>query len=861
MSRQARLPGELDSQEDMMGGILVDSSSGNFDVLVPRVGGGADHFVRANDEPDLPWYGPHTAFGSRDDVTDIALLEKAGGDLVAVRSEGGRLKWIERSKDVYHGRRIDRWWPARDLPAADDVGPGPGLSQDRQLHVVAPYSAGGLGHWWRDPSAGAWSSEAFASGRRFHAATPIHRDVSGIGTRFEVVAWLPDTGLIHFHRDPVDATWYELGVVPGSSGVGGFPAMTQAFDGSLQLVAPVVSGGFRHWWAENGPTPTWHEGEHVGTGPIRRLGLSRSSFGEGNLEFVADFDGALAHAYATPRPVVATDRWDWSPLTHFWHRGSPLRDPQTWGLADVVANLAWRTTPPSTVPVGTHMVLLRTRHVLIFGIGEEVNGTNFGMLTFNAAFDRVQWQWGAPPDPSSPDPEHPDPPRVFCAGHAALPDGRVLIVGGHVGHVKSVHLFDPGSYDPPARPPQICQLDDMQPEGRWYPTVTCLEDGRMLIISGDKYGPDGPVDDSTVNATMQIFDPVTKQLGQAIDDRTLSGGFHTTCAGDFYAVNLYPFVYQLPSGRVLVHSRNATRFLNMATHPPQWDPYVAAAVRCESRTYPAQGTSVLLPLRAAEQYRARVLTIGGGGLDREAYKDAEATVHEPATNTVELLDAGSIASTPDAPVWVEQEPMKHERVLCDSVLLPDGTVLVVGGSATGRSDAGIAPVLPTELYDPQTGRWKELASISVPRMYHSSALLVPDGRVMMAGKDGRYQLDPYKYDEYRVEMFSPPYLFRGSRPVITRLWPRAAAYGEVMSIEFSGACPPPTRVTLVRAASVTHGFNMDQRLIEPPIRVTGSNVEVTMPPNGRVAPPGYYMVFLLSAAGVPSTASMLRIGG
>src|SRR5437763_15311733 len=111
--------------------------------------------------------------------------------------------------------------------------------------------------------------------------------------------------------------------------------------------------------------------------------------------------------------------------------------------------------------------------------------------------------------------------------------------------------------------------------------------------------------------------------------------------------------------------------------------------------------------------------------------------------------------------------MPHRRFRCDSILLPDGRVLVVGGSSTGKSDVAVDPVLPTELYDHSTDTWTELAPINCPHLYHSTALLLPDGRVMRGGKVGQFLRDPYKYFEHRLQLLSLLFLFDYPRQMIT----------------------------------------------------------------------------------------------
>jgi hypothetical protein len=151
------------------------------------------------------------------------------------------------------------------------------------------------------------------------------------------------------------------------------------------------------------------------------------------------------------------------------------------------------------------------------------------------------------------------------------------------------------------------------------------------------------------------------------------------------------------------------------------------------------------------------------------------------------------------------------------------------------------------MYDPVANNWTTMASMQRPRMYHSSSVLLPDGRVLTAGTDG----------EFTAEIYSPPYLFQGPRRVITSA-PSAVAWG---SNFFVGTHVPSKidKVVLIRPSAVTHSINMEQRAIELDFGVGGGGVTVGAPPNGGVAPPGYYMLFLVND-GVPSTAAFIKIG-
>jgi hypothetical protein len=350
---------------------------------------------------------------------------------------------------------------------------------------------------------------------------------------------------------------------------------------------------------------------------------------------------------------------------------------------------------------------------------------------------------------------------------------------------------------------------------------------------------------------LQIYDEATG-LGT---EKALPSPFSSYFPQGFNTIDLYPFVYSLPNGEVLVHSRNTTRFYDPSTNT--WSNVELRTQYPFSRSYPNQGTSVLLPLLpdSTPPYRARILVAGGGGADPE-----NITQDTPATNTVEVLDLGEMA-----PQWRYTSPMEYPRVMPDSVLLPDGTVLIVNGSASGSAkegSVGIEPVMNIEIYNPETEIWTTMCAMNVPRLNNSTATLLTDGRVMIAGKDGVYNETPYQYPEYRIEMFSPPYLFRGPRPVIIQN-DEETGYGDLLTVEIDNtavAAQDITSVALIRPGSVTHSVNMAQRFIGLEITArTSTSVTVETPPNANIAPEGIYMLFLLSNEGVPSVAKFIHL--
>jgi hypothetical protein len=393
------------------------------------------------------------------------------------------------------------------------------------------------------------------------------------------------------------------------------------------------------------------------------------------------------------------------------------------------------------------------------------------------------------------------------------------VSGGH-HDTKALFLFEPGG-----AAGEWQELPPM-PAGRWYPTCTVLPDGRVFILSGSLGSGGGPVND-----TYAFYDPAT--------------GLQPPQQAPFLnevIIALYPFVFVLPDGKLFVFASDIACLFDPATGTFEAERY--PAVWRVTRTYPLQGTAVLLPMLPELGYKARVMMIGGGG--------APVGRDTPATESCEVLDFG------ESPlVWKLLPPMSIARVMPDAVLLPDGTVMVMNGSFAGKADDAVNPVYSTELYDPAANVWKPMSPLRVPRLYHSTALLLPDGTVMTAGTDEAFNVDPFHYPEYRLEIFKPPYLFRGARPQVTAA-PGSVHYGETFEVE----CDSPGAVqsaALVRSGAVTHSFNSDQRHVGLTIAAKSPALRLAAPPNANIAPPGYYILFVLNAEGVPSVGKFVNL--
>ena len=223
---------------------------------------------------------------------------------------------------------------------------------------------------------------------------------------------------------------------------------------------------------------------------------------------------------------------------------------------------------------------------------------------------------------------------------------------------------------------------------------------------------------------------------------------------------------------------------------------------------------------------------------------------DPPTDSVELIDL-NVAD----PAWLEMDPMASPRRHHNATVLPDGTSLVTGGTECAGFNCAAGAVLEAELWDPETKKWSTLAPMEIPRLYHSTAILLPDGRVLIAG-GGRPAADG-EVDNHNAELFSPPYLFKGPRPTILSA-PPAASWGDTFLVETPDALEI-SNVTLVRLGSVTHAFDQNQRFLTLSASAAPGSVMVIMPSNPNFAPPGHYMLFLVNGNGVPSVASMIRV--
>jgi hypothetical protein len=396
---------------------------------------------------------------------------------------------------------------------------------------------------------------------------------------------------------------------------------------------------------------------------------------------------------------------------------------------------------------------------------------------------------------------------MFCNGMVVLHDGRVFINGGNL-------QYDPFHGEPrnAVFEPETGAFTNVQnmAHGRWYPTTTTLGDGRVMTFSGLS-------ETGSTNSSVEIY--------------TVDSGW----SGEFSAgwiPPLYPRMHLSTDGRVFyAGSTRSSRFFDPSAKT--WSNIVATVNYTTNRTY---GTSVLLPLTPANGYRPRVMIFGGGN---------------PATATTEIIDL----SAPTLQ-WQYGPSMSQPRIQMNATLLPNGRVLATGGSR--NNEEALTASLNADLYDPTTNTFSSAGANLYARLYHSNALLLADATVLLIG--GNPQRGTV---ERRLEIYSPAYLFNidgtaAFRPTITGLVPETVAYGAPFQVQTPNAADIAS-VVLVRPGAPTHAFDMEQRLVGLSYTAGNGVLNVTSPPNGNIAPPGYYMLFVLNAAGVPSVARFVRL--
>ena len=402
---------------------------------------------------------------------------------------------------------------------------------------------------------------------------------------------------------------------------------------------------------------------------------------------------------------------------------------------------------------------------------------------------------------------------IFCSAQALIPGtNQMIITGGDVTidgdrnySSSDVNFLDITSYGISKSPVQLLK-------GRWYPTLTTLPNGEILMQGGraDK-NPDDPV------LLPEIYNPDTGWRG-------LINAESRAAYGPYY----YPWSFVTPEGDVF--------FTNGS--PKMWrlDPsgdgqLTSLGVRPDNLVRQA-GSAVMYD-------EGKVLISGGANEQRIA------------TDSTLLLDLSS-----DGVEVSNANPMAYARTEHDLTVLPNGEVLATGGSAVNNELVDVA--YAAEMWNPDTQAWRTLAEAGKARLYHSTSLLLPDATVLTAGGGA-----PGPITQVNAEIYYPPYLFEqdGSGQLAPRpeiRFTRQPRYNRNFTVRLN-RWSNISRVSLVRVGSVTHAWNMEQRFIDLDFVQRGGWLRVTAPERPELAPPGHYMLFVLDQNGVPSEAAMVNL--
>jgi hypothetical protein len=400
----------------------------------------------------------------------------------------------------------------------------------------------------------------------------------------------------------------------------------------------------------------------------------------------------------------------------------------------------------------------------------------------------------------------PKPYRIYCSGHTFLPDGRLLVVGGTSPGTRGLRIatvFNPST--------SAWTSTASMAQGRYYPTTTTLPNGEILAVSGHD---------------------TAKRVVTIPEVRNSAGGWRRLTTAPLSIPDpFYPDMFVAPNGKVfLAGFQQTTRYLSV-TGTGQW-------------TTVANRTVADRRLGSAVMYAPGKILYAGGG--------------DPPTASAEVIDLNRAA-----PAWRRVSGMASPRRQMNATLLADGSVLVTGGTSGAGFNDQAGAVYSAELWNPQAESWRTMARESRVRAYHSAALLLPDGRVLSTGS-GEGGGIPYANSEFSAQVFSPPYLFKpdgslAARPIISSA-PSRLSYGQSFALQTSSA-GSVTRGMLIRLSSVTHAFNASQLAYPLTFTATSStSLTAVAPRNGNLAPPGPYMLFLISGAGVPSVAKMVTLG-
>ncbi|MEV6016848.1 MULTISPECIES: galactose oxidase early set domain-containing protein [unclassified Streptomyces] len=548
-----------------------------------------------------------------------------------------------------------------------------------------------------------------------------------------------------------------------------------------------------------------------------------------------DLSAAWAPATVrTPAVPAGTDRITWG--VSVYGTGSATTDDYTMeqvsdpippatctATAEECANGRWTVLPTQNPVRSMHSVVLNNGKVLLIA-GSGNSEENFDAGTFTSAvYDPATGSYKVIPTPKD----------MFCSGHVQLADGRVLVLSGNKafpvagGHgyegYRESYLFDPVTET-------YSRTNDLN-DGHWYPSATELGNGDIISFGGLREDSSGSVTAERWSNAQQQWLPLW-QVNQT---------------WSFWG--LYPSMILMQDGRLFYSGShvfgNGTPGTGSAVY--DYDANTTTAIPgLQNKDQRDQSASVLLP-PAQDQ---KVLTLGGGNIDSNPDAGRLTDIIDlKAANPAYTMGPQIPQGTVDLGAGQVAETGAQGKMYVSAVLLPDGKVLETGGALHNRAD----PVREASIFDPATTTFDPVAADPEDRGYHSSAFLLPDGRVMATGDNpgnGTWNHD--------VSIYTPPYLLKGTRPTITSVIDGEWVYGDTQRITVDR---PVVKAELIRPAAVTHSSDPNQRFVDLPLSVDGNNVDLNVTSNPNLAPPGWYMLFAVDANGVPSVARWVHLQG
>jgi hypothetical protein len=403
--------------------------------------------------------------------------------------------------------------------------------------------------------------------------------------------------------------------------------------------------------------------------------------------------------------------------------------------------------------------------------------------------------------------------NLFCAGFAHLTNGNILVAGGNAnaqlaGTVRT-YVFN-------WQTETWTRGNDMA-AARWYPSVTEMANGEEVIIGG---GP-ATAEVYQTNGTIRQLTNFTK-----------------------YSARIYPFMISRPDTQ-------------LALFGPYNPGYTITTTGNAAITGTAARDTITRDYGSFSTYDiGKILVVGGGSITEDG-------IAKQPTRTAVIVNVNTGLN----PSVTTTGSMATGRRQHNATILSDGSVLVTGGMTSAVKNGVVdldAAATSAELWNPVTGQWTVLSAADRIRQYHSTAVLLPDGRVMTGGGGICGACMTAGYLEKNVEYFSPPYLFKkdgsgepATRPVISAA-PASIGIGATVTVT-SPQAATVRKVALIALADATHGVDQGQRYIPLKFTASGTTLTVTGPPSGGVAPPGYYMLVVTDAAGVPSVARIIQV--